>query len=254
MPLITDIPDRDGLDGAAQLALLRSYLKDLELPYKFPDQFLIDLLVLNDKDVVWADIVGEPVGTDPWSYDPLLPREYINRVRLLSGDLNEGMLLYTDPEILRMLAVVPLRYTIRLIKYSQSVASTYPADLNDPLRIMRDYLEDIDVSTPKYTDKQLADMIINSGNSPYGLVANILDNQIGIDSSSQIQSSGGELASVDGISFTSPMEALSQKKLNKSSVLSAFMSSAYWRENTAAWYVDGVNQYPADWETRWYGL
>lgn len=254
MPLITDIPDRDGLDGAAQLALLRSYLKDLELPYKFPDQFLIDLLVLNDKDVVWADIVGEPVGADPWSYDPLLPREYINRVRLLSGDSNEGMLLYTDPEIIRMLAVVPLRYTILLIKYSQSTTSTYPADLNDPIRIIRDYLEDTDVSTPKYTDKQLAGMIINSGNSPYGLVANILDNQIGIDSSSQIQSSGGELASVDGISFSSPMEALSQKKLNKSSVLAAFMSSPYWRENTAAWYVDGIDQYPVDWEARWYGL
>ena len=254
MPLITDIPDRDGLDGAAQLALLRSYLKDLQVPYKFPDQFLIDLLVENNKDVVWADIVGEPVGADPWSYDPLYPREYINRIRLLSGDLNEGDLWYTNPEILRMLDVIPLRYVISLIKYSQSSTSTYPSDLNDPIRIMRDYLEDTNVTTPKYKDKQLAEMIINSGTSPYGLVMNILDNNIGIDSSSQIQSSGGEFASVDGISFSSPMEALSQKKLNKVSVQSASMSSAYWKDSTSAWYVNGVNQYPLDWETRWYGL
>ncbi|QYW06124.1 virion-associated protein [Shewanella phage vB_SspS_KASIA] len=254
MPLITDIPERDGLDGAAQLALLRSYLKDLVVPYKFPDTLLIPLLVVDTRVTVWRNITGEAVTALPWTYDPLTIQDPITRIRVLTGDTNEGSLSYTDAELWRMLDVIPLRYVVIMINAKVAGLNTYPADKNNPITIMRDYLEDVTVITPKYTDAQLVDMIIDSGFSPHGLVLTILENNIAIDSSSQLLSSGGELASLDGITFSSPSEALTQKNLNKGSVSTAYMNSPYWKEDVAAWYVDGVNVTERDWEVRWYAI
>lgn len=254
MPLITDIPERDGLDGAAQLALLRSYLKDLVVPYKFPDTLLIPLLVFDTRVTVWRNITGEAVTALPWTYDPLIIQDPITRIRVLTGDINEGSLLYTDAELWRMLDVIPLRYVVIMINAKIAGLNTYPSDKNNPITIMRDYLEDVNVIVPKYTDVQLVDMIIDSGLSPHGLVLIILENNIAIDSSSQLLSSGGELASLDGITFSSPSEALTQKNLNKGSVSTAYMNSPYWKEDVAAWYVDGVNVTERDWEVRWYAI
>lgn len=254
MPLITDIPERDGLDGAAQLALLRSYLKDLVVPYKFPDTLLVPLLVVDTRVTVWRNVTGESVTAVPWTYDPLTIQDPITRIRVLTGDVDEGELLYTDAELWRMLDAMPLRYVVSMINAKIAGLSTYPSDKNNPITVMRDYLGDTSISTPKYTDAQLVDMIIESESSPYGLVITILENNVAIDSSSQLLSSGGELASLDGITFSSPSEALTQKNLNKGSVVTSYMNSPYWKEDVAAWYVDGVNVTGRDWEVRWYAI
>lgn len=254
MPLITDIPDRDGLDGAAQLALLRSYLKDLVVPYKFADDLLIALLVENDRVIVWRDITGESVTSIPWSYDPLMVREPITRVRILTGDTNEASLLYTDAELWRMLDVIPLKYVASMINAEQAGLSTYPSDKYNPITIMRDYLGDTNVDSPRYTDSQLVEIIISSRVNPYGAVLNILNGEVAITSSEQLSSTGGELASLDGISFSSPSDALSQKENSRDEIKNAYLSSPYWKEDVAAWYVDGLIIGERDWEVRWYGI
>jgi hypothetical protein len=254
MPLITDIPERDGLDGAAQFALLRSYLKDLVVPYKFPDTLLIPLLVVDTRVTVWRNVTGEPVTDVPWTYNPLNIQDPITRIRVLTGDVDEGELIYTDAELWRMLDVIPLRYVVSMINAKIAGLSTCPSDNNNPITIMRDYLDDTDISTPKYTDAQLVDMIVESKSSPYGLVIAILENNVAIDSSSQLLSSGGELASLDGITFSSPSEALTQKTINKESISTAYMNSPYWKEDVAAWYVDGVNVTEREWGVRWYAI
>jgi len=254
MPLITDIPERDGLDGAAQLALLRSYLKDSDTPYDFTDELLISLLVISDRVTVWRNIVGEGLTSIPWSYDPLLIQEPITRLRLHTGDTEELLLKYTDAELWRMLDVIPLRYVVSMLNAKEAGLSTYPSDRSNPITIVRDYLDDTDLTAPKYTDPQIVDMIIANEQGPYGLVINIIDDNLSVSSSGKLLTAGGELASLDGISFSSPSEALSQKDLDRGMIVSAYMHSVYWKEDVSAWYVDGVNVTQRDWEVRWYAI
>lgn len=254
MPLITDIPERDGLDGAAQLALLRSYLKDLITPYRFSDDILIPLLVGSERVTVWRNIVGETSTSIPWSYDPLNIQDPVTKVRLLTFDTDEGALKYTDAEILKLLEVNPLRYVVSMIITKEAGLSTYPANRNDPIRILRDYLDDTNVISPTYTDEQLVDMIMSEGVNPYGLVLQIVDGNLAVSASVQLSTSGGELASFDGISFSNASEALLQRGVDKETITTAYMNSPYWREDTSAWYVDGINMTEKDWEVRWYGI
>jgi hypothetical protein len=254
MPIITDIPERDGLDGAAQLALLRSYLKDLVTPYKFSDDILIPLLVSSERVTVWRNIVGEAPTAIPWSYDPLNIQDPVTRVRLLTLDTDEGALKYTDAEILELLVVNPLRYVVSMILAKEAGVSTYPSNRNDPIRILRDYLDDVNTTSPTYTDGQLVDMIISAGVGPYGLVLQIVDGNLAVSASVQLSTSGGELASFDGISFSNASEALLQRGVDKETITTAYMNSPYWREDVYAWYVDGINMTEKDWGVKWYGI
>lgn len=254
MPLVTDIPERDGLDGATQLALLRSYLKDLETPYLFTDDLLITLLVSNERVTVWRNITGEAATSIPWSYDPTSIQEPINRVRLLTGDTVEASLRYTDAELWRLLDVIPLRYVVLMLNAEQAGGNTLPEDRENPITILRLYLGDDDVTSVTHTDAELVQLLITSGKSPYGYIFGNVDATNGIKSSLELSSTGGELASLDGISFSSPSESMSQKESQKDDIASAYLNSPYWKEDISAWYVDGINMTERDWEVRWYAI
>lgn len=253
MPLITDIPERDGLDGAAQLALLRSYLKDSVVPYVFPDDLLIPLLVNDDRVIVWRNITGEPDDSIPWSYDPLLIQDPITRIRVLTTDVVELSLKYTDAELLDMLEVIPLRYVISMLNAREADSTTYPADKNNPITVLRDLLLDTDITAAKYTDKELIDALIESGLDPYGYALTVFDKEISNNTAGGI-TTPNSFVSIDGISFGSSIDSEMSKASARMDIISAFSSSAYWKEDTFTWYVDQEEPYKRSWEVKWYAL
>lgn len=254
MSLITDIPERDGKDGVAQLALLRSYLKDTVADYKYTDELLIDLLVLNPSTVVWANITGNSQLITPWSYDPLKIEEPVNKLRYLIGDTDELSLEYTDAELLNMLDVIPLRYVITMINSKAANGTTYPSDINNPIHIYRKFMGDTNLLAAKNTDSEIVDIIISSCLSPYGVILENLNNILAESSSNEITTGGSEFVSVDGISFSNPTDQSSQKEYNLQSVMTSYRNSVYWKIDTYFWYEDGTDVAARVWEARWYGV
>ncbi len=250
---VNDIPSRDSQDGATQLALLHAYLKDRDSAnYKFPDTLLIPLLVEKDKVSVWRDLTGYGTTSVAWSYDPLKLNTPVNRIRAVTGDTVEATLKYTDHDLLRLLEVIPLRYVVSIIKAKEAAGKTFPSDPNDPLHILRKYLED--ETGVKYTDVQLIDMLIASGMNPFGVITDAMDKAIGSSSSSTVTKTGTNLASIDGITFDSPLKEVKQSKYGRDFVAEQAMRSVYARDPVYGMYVDGVNIAATDWETRWYAL
>lgn len=253
MALVTDIPTRDGKDGAAQLALLRVYLKDTDnSKYQFPDALLIPQLVAKDRVLVWRELTGYGSKAVPWSYDPMALGVPVNRIRAVTGDTVEATLKYTDYELLRLLNIIPLRYVVSMIKAVEANGKTFPEDPNDPLHILRKYL--MDETGTKYTDIQLINMIIKSGLDPFAVVLAVMDKSMGSNSSSKVITTGTNLASLDGISFSSPSEEIKQSKAHRDVVSENSLTSVYNKEPIYATYIDNVNVAAVAWEVEWYAL
>lgn len=253
MATVNDIPSREGNDGTKQLALLRAYLKDSEVgKHKYPDTLLVPLLVAKDAVQSWRDLTGSGAKSVPWSYDPIKLTLPVNRIRAVTGDTIELTLKYTDYELLKLLEVIPLRYIVSLIKAKEANGKTFPSDTNDPIHILRKYLED--EAGKKYTDAQLADMVFTSGLDPFAVVVEIMKKAIGASSASTVVKTGTNLASLDGISFSNPMSETRQSQYNKDVVLQHSFQSVYVRDPVYGAFMDGKNIAVTDWETEWYAL
>lgn len=254
MSTITDIPIRDGLDGTEQLALLRADLKDTDSgDYRYTDQLLIDQLVTKDKDAVWSCLTG--YSGKPFTYNEDSPCDPLTRIRMATDDTDELTLRYTDQELSKWLQVYPMRYTVALIGYSEGTGSTMPVDTQDPIHIVRKYLGDEDLT--QYTDKEIADALLSSGLSPYHYVMDKLSNDFAVKSSSE--SSGGDLASIDGISFSgNSKEDIQATQELIGYIGEVFLTSPYARQPSSAvfgWYSEGT--WTPDQDTvkgGWYGL
>jgi len=250
MSTVSDIPVRDGQDGTTQLSLLRLYLKDsVNSPYKFPDVLLIPLLVSKDRVSVWRDLTGYGVTAIPWSYDVSKIALPLNRIRVLIEDTIEDSMKYTDFELLRLLNILPLRYVVTLILAKTANTSTLPTDPDDPIHILRKYLQDEDLI--KYTDSELVDLIVKSGLDPFGVVMAIVDKTLSMNSSEKVLTTGTNLASLDGISFSTPSEELKLAAEHRASIQEHLISSAYFKDPIYATYVAGVRSPESDWEVEW---
>lgn len=258
MATVNDIPERGGVSGQDQLALLRAYLKDSDPNnYKFPDDLLIPLLVQNDAVTVWQDITGYGKYAVPWSYDPLNISTPVNRIRVMTGDTVKLTLRYTDYDLDKYLAVIPLRYVISAIKAKEAGGSTYPSDPFDPIRIVRDYLEDKDGT--KYTDTVIVDNLFNSGLDPYAFVVEVMKSESGKNAVSSSTSAGGDinLATLDGISFTSKSstEEIEDSEKSQEAILRYGASTLYGRASDYyGFWLEGENLAKIDWEQEWYAL
>lgn len=258
MATVNDIPVRGGVSGQDQLALLRAYLKDSDSNnYKYPDTLLIPLLVKKDAVTVWQDITGAPKDAVPWSFDPLKISSPVNRIRIMINDTVEFSLRYTDYELLKYLNVIPLRYVISLIKAKEADKTTYPSDVNDPIRIVRDLLDDKDGK--KYTDKQIADLLLESGLDPYSFVVEVMKKSGAESAATSSIATGGSthLATLDGISFTSKSasEEVSERQNSQEIILGLGANSIYGKGSQYyGFWMNGVNLVDVDWEAEWYAL
>ena len=214
MAILADIPTRDSLDGAAQLLQLRIYLGDTDSnDYQLPDDLLISLLVLNDMNHVWRDLLMIPELTDievsqgvtpiiAFSYNTDSPMERTSLVRAMIGDTEEASMVYTDYKIANLIEAMPLRRVVQAIK-SNSSESTLPLDKNHPLRIIRELLGDTNISgTTMHTDGELMSAILDTQCNPYEYILSIIDRAMAVSSAEKGQESSGGFAAIDGISFS----------------------------------------------------
>lgn len=257
MATTTDIPSRDSLDGASQLALLRSYLKDSATPYQFPDAYLIPLLILDTKEAVWRSIKNiDDETVVPFTYDEENPTGYLNVVRVLTDDMIELEIKNTDYDISRYLEVLPLKRLIQVINAKQSSGSSICTnDKDHPIAIVRRYLDDS--MGLKYTDDEIADRMLSGLLDPYSFVLEVIDHKIGEESASVAQSSTNGLASIDGISFDTSSSSLSEgdSSVGRSVIAELQINSIYNRERGGTYtsYIDGVDQSSSN-DGEWYEL
>ncbi len=246
---ITDIPIRDEKDGEAQLALLKSYLKNNTA---FTDDFLINLLVVKSALDIWLELVGSNSNDLPFSYDPLSMIKPINRVRSLTGDTNELDIKYTDKELLSYLEVIPLRYVVDCIKLVESDAITSPRDLDHPLTILRTYLQTGDELIQ--SDGDLIELLFSSGMNPFGVVIDHMERDTSLTMASTAANTGNSLASIDGITFSNPTDdsALIQQSLDAVGLHAA--RSVYSRDPVYGMFSDAENLAKVDWEAKWYAI
>tara|TARA_R110000851_G_scaffold95639_4_gene207739 strand:- start:998 stop:1756 length:759 start_codon:yes stop_codon:yes gene_type:complete len=252
MALVTDIPTRDSLDGAAQLARLRVAIKDDTSPFRFTDEILSDLLVADDRVVVWRNIVGAPSTVSQFSYTLETFTTPVNRIRFQIGDTDEETLKYTDLELLDLLDVMPLRYVVVVLIASDSTGSTNPPDQWNPITLMRRYLDDTSGAT--YTDKQLADRLITTNLDPFYYISNTVSQGTDQGTVSSSSSSGSSFASIDGIAFASDVEATTTSGITQASILDQLCLSPYSPRPDYSVLIDGVEQVVTDWEIRWNAL
>lgn len=250
---VTDIPTRDGLDGTQQLVKLRAYLKDSQIPYKYPDSILIPPLTTQTVVTTWQNLKGYNSDAVPWEFDELLIGDPVNKVRSLTEDTVELSLKYTNLEILRFLEVIPLRYVVNLLNLRQEIdASTFPSDINHPIHILRKYLSDEDGTA--YTDHTLIDSLLGSGLDPFAYVVERLDHEIAANSAMDLESSTDGLVSIDGITFADTDKSSQTLSDSRENVLRQSIGSVYSggpkSDNTFAFYEDGKdisNTLARDW-------
>ncbi|AFK66661.1 hypothetical protein COPG_00065 [Colwellia phage 9A] len=248
---LADIPLRDAKDGAAQLVLLRSYLKDPSGD-TYPDNLLIDLLVNEDSLIIWTELVGDDSGVLPYSYDTSYLKEPINRVRLLTSDTNELSIKHTNMEILAYLDVIPLRYVVMCINMETSTDITTPTDPNHPIAILRNYLKDGDGKDA--TDDILVKLILSSGMNPFGIVLDKLERITSTQLAETSSNMGSNMASIDGITFSSPLEETATIQQSFDSVSAHLARSTYIKDSVFGMYECGVNLSEQDWEKKWYAI
>lgn len=254
MATAADVPSRDGKDGAAQLALLRAYLKDRDAgSYKYTDSLLYDILVTAAPVTAWRNLIGAGATAVPFSFDISKLNLPVNRIRAVTEDTTELTLKYTDAELLKLLEAIPLRYVVSLIKAKEADGKTFPTDPDNPLHIMRKYLED--ETGAKYTDGQLADLILTTGLNPFQIVMDIMDKAIGSSVHSHVvNTSGTSLAAIDGISFNSPKTEVTESKSSRDIVSEHLTYSIYSRDPVFGFWSAGVNVAAVEWEGEWYAL
>lgn len=255
MSIITDIPERNGEDGAAQLGYLRSYLKDKDAAdYTYTDQYLIDLLVENDRVAVWRELTGYLEET-PWDYSTDLPISYESRIRALTGDTDENNLRYTDYDLQIFLETIPLRYVVKLINAEGEDSVTYPTnDINNPIYIVRRYLGDTDTDNVKYRDADITQMLFQSRLDPFAFVAEELSRSAGESVSGTLSEGGGTLASLDGISFDDEKTKTENLVNDLQYIRSQAILSIYWKDVPYGFWLEGENLVDVEWEKSWYGL
>lgn len=248
MPVITDVPTREGLDGAGQLLLLRSYLRD-PLGEGYPDDLLIPLLVSNARVKVWAMLKGYPYTAVPWSYSLTGELSHVNRIRMLTGDTSEANLATTDYEILKVLKKYPLRYAVVLLKARNSVEKTKPVDPNNPITIMRQSLDGQGVlpSESVHTDGAISVLLLTSGLNPFELSLDIMEANIRgtVSQRSSTTSASSGFASLDGVSFSKEGQADQLTALQRGedlrSLVDQLMASVYYIDTTYNVSVGGVD-------------
>lgn len=255
MANISDIPVRKGLDGATQLAYLRSYLKDRDVTnYKYSDQLLIYMLVEDDRVTVWRTLTGNLKGI-PWGYSVTANMSPESRIRILTGDTEEGSLRYTDYDLKVFLDIMPLRYVISLINIEAQDVNTFPTDTNHPIHIVRFYLGDTDILSPKYTDTQIVRMLYNNREDPYTLVTRIVAMTLGGDSSENVMSGGsGDIASLDGISFSNEESKSKSLSYDVDYIQKQRNSSPYHKEIVYDYWLNKKSYTTVEWEADWYRL
>lgn len=255
MSVIEDIPERDGEDGAVQLDYLRSYLKDKEVGnLTYPDQYLIDLLVENDRVTIWRNLTGYLEET-PWDYSTSLPMSNQSRIRSLTGDTDESNLRYTDYDLEVFLETIPLRYVVKLINAEGGDSVTYPSnDVSNPIYIVRRYLGDTDTNNVKYRDADITKMLFESRLDPFALVADILSKSSGEVVSESLSGGGGTLASIDGISFDDEKTKTENLSRDLDYIKSQAIHSVYWKNPIYDFWLDGDSYSSTDWERAWYGV
>tara|TARA_R110001592_G_C13193009_1_gene753780 strand:+ start:76747 stop:77514 length:768 start_codon:yes stop_codon:yes gene_type:complete len=255
MSTVLDIPERDGQDGATQLAYLRSYLKDTEIGnYTYSDNLLIELLVESDRVAVWQDLTGY-LGETPWDYTTTAPISYESRIRMLTGDTDEGALRYTDYDLQVFLETIPLRYIVKLINAEGDNSVTYPTnDVNNPIYIVRRYLGDTDTNNVKYRDVDITQMLFNSRLDPFAFVAEELSRSAGETVSGSVAAGGNDLASIDGISFSEGEKRTDSLIKDLSFLQSQAITSVYFKNPVYGFWLDGENLVDTEWEKSWYGI
>ena len=254
MATIADIPVRNGEDGSAQLAFLRSYLKDRDgSEYRYTDDYLITLLVKKGKVSVWQGITGYS-GKTPWSYMLDDASNHIARIRTLTGDTDESALEYTDYDLEVFLETIPLRYVVKLILAEKANVSTFPSDPFNPIHIFRKYRGDTDLLNALYTDSQIVELLFSSRVNPYELVADMATQESASGIVEKVSTSDSNLASIDGISFSEEGKLLGDLSANVNYVKSLVLSSPYWKEPVYNFWKEGVPFVEGDWEVKWYGL
>ena len=254
MATAADVPSRDGKDGAAQLALLRAYLKDRQAgSYKYTDSLLYGILVNYSPVNAWRNLKGAGATAVPFSFDISKLNLPVNRIRAVTEDTTELTLKYTDAELLKLLEAIPLRYIVSLVKAKEANGKTFPSDPDNPLHIMRKYLQD--ETGAKYTDTQLVDLIFSTGQNPFQIVMDIMDKAIGSSVHSHVvNTSGTALAALDGISFNSPKTEITESKSSRDIVSEHLTYSIYSREPVFGFFQAGKNLAAVEWEAEWYAL
>ena len=250
---LVDIPERDGDDGAAQLVTLRAFIKDTDnAAYRIPDTLLIDYLVQQPKEDVWRELVKAPEKSIPWSYDTSAVGNHITLIRTLTNDIVESTAKRTDYELIQYLSFLPLKYLVSSLNAYISDSYSYPNDLSDPLRIMRDLLDDTECL--EYTDIQLIDAMLDNSHDPYTVVINKVLVSVTVKASLEAESGGGGLASIDGISFTNSAKDDPQASTtdNLDVIRSRLNGSVYYKDDLFGWYID--NESNLDAMESWYAI
>ncbi len=252
---LVDIPERDSLDGAAQLLRLRAYLKDSDAnDYEFPDDFLIALLVLNERNFVWRSLLNIPEltedeideGMEPtiaFSYDPDNPQGFVSTVRALTVDTIEVTLKHTNYKISSLIEVMPLKRVVQAIKIGNSEDKTMPVDINHPLRIIRELIDDTVEGSMVNTDWILMSSMIDSEQNPYEYVIAIIDKSIAIGSAEKGQEVSGGFAAIDGISFSADKidGSIETAQSHRDVVVGKMGSSIYNKADDFAVFCDGLD-------------
>lgn len=236
---LEDIPVRDGEDGATQLALLRAYLKDRDSnSYRFADSYLIGSLEFHSKERIWKDLTSAPEDAIPWSYDLTNPTGHINIVRSMTDDTDPLQLKYTDYEILQYLEFLPLRYLVTSLNANVEDTSTYPNDPRNPIRVMRDLLDDEEGS--EYSDHDLIQRMFDDKQNPYQVAISIIKCKGSMQASEDARQFGNELAAIDGISFGSTSGGSQSTSDDNLQIITREMeNSVYAKESDYNWFVDG---------------
>lgn len=256
MYTVDDIPERLGKSGQEQLNYLRAYLKDSDsASYRYSDQLLIDLLITNDNFECWRKITGASKYAVPWTYTGLF-ETYIDRLRYAISDTVELSLKYTNNELENYLSFLPLKYVVVCLVVEDDGAATYPEDFENPIRIMRYFLDDQDLANAKYTDYQLVQELLSSCKNPYDFVIQELrkDSDKNFVESNQ---SGSQFASIDGISFASGEESIKTMEDAYQLILNEASKSIYVTPLTTdvyGYWSDGVNIAWEELADTWYEL
>lgn len=255
---LVDIPERDSLDGAAQLLRLRAYLKDSDAnDYEFPDDFLIALLVLNERNFVWRSLLNIPEltedeineGIEPtiaFSYDPDNPLGYVATVRALTLDIDELEVVHTDYKLANLIEAMPLKRVVQAIKASDEGEvdnKTLPTDRNHPLRVIRELIDDSIEGSMINTDESLMSSMIDMEQNPYEFVLAIIDRTIAAGSAEKGQEVSGGFAAIDGISFSADKidGSIETAQSHRDVVVGKMGSSIYNKGDDFAVFCEGVD-------------